>query len=332
MTAVHPLAWWAWAMALAVAAARTPHAAGVAGVLVAVVVVVALRARGGATARLFPGYLVLGAAIVVVRLAFHVLVGLKPPGPVLLDLPTVRAPEWAQGIQLLGPVTTTGLGLAAADGLRLATLVVCFGAAAALADPRRVLRAVPAAMHHLGTAVVVAVSVTPQLATAAAGVRRAQRLRGAPPRGWQAVRATAVPVLADALDRSLALAASMDVRGYARSGSPEGDRRVGLLLAGSLVALGLGAYGLLAGGPAWRGAVLVVLGAGAAVAAGVRAGRRVRRTRYRPDAWGVPEWLVAGAGVVACALLLVPVPSAGATGLALAGGAVAALPALGGAR
>jgi energy-coupling factor transport system permease protein len=30
-----------------------------------------------------------------------------------------------------------------------------------------------------------------------------------------------------------------------------------------------------------------------------RGGRRVRRTRYRPDPWGRPEWLVAGCGLVA---------------------------------
>lgn len=332
MPGIHPLAWWAWALALAFAVTRTPHTWAVGGVLAAVVLVVGLRARGGTTARLFPGYLVLGACIVAVRVAFHVLVGLKPPGPVLLDLPTVTAPDWAAGIQLLGPVTTTGLGAAAASGLRLATLVVCFGAASALADPRRALRALPAAVHHVGTAVVIAVSVTPQLATAAATVRRAQRLRGAPPQGWRAVRATALPVLTDALDRSLALAASMDSRGYARATTPGGDRRVAGLLAASLVALGLGAYGLLGGGPAWQGLVLLGVGGAAAVAAGVLAGRRVHRTRYRPDPWGPAETRVAVAGLGATLALLAPLGTVLGPTLAVAGVGLGALPALGRAR
>lgn len=331
MTGLHPLAWWAWAAALAVAVGRTPHVTAVAAALAAVVVVVAVRARDGATARLFPGYLALGAGIVVVRVLFHVLVGVKPPGPVLLDLPTLTAPDWAAGIQLLGPVTTTGVAVAAGDGLRLAALVVCFGAASALADPRRALRALPPAVHHLGTAVVIAVSVTPQLVVAAAEVRRAQRLRGEVPRGWGAVRATVLPVLTDALDRSLLLAASMDARGYARTDGPRGDRRVSLLLGGALVALGLGAYGLLGTGPAWQGAALVVAGAAAGAGAAHLAGRASRRSRYRPDRWGGPETRVVAAGVLAAAALVAPVPGGPHPLLVGIAAALAAAPALVGA-
>ena len=304
MASLHPVAWWAWAMALAVAAARAPGVGAATAVLLAVVLVVVVCAGRSPTARLFPGYLLLGAGIVVVRVAFHVLVGIKPPGTVVLDLPVVRAPEWAVGVQLLGPVTTTGLATAAAAGLQLATLVICFGAASALADPRRVLRSLPVAMHRLGTAVVIAMSVTPQLVTAAATVRRAQRLRGTPERGWRAIRATALPVLTDALDRSIALAASMDTRGFARTSAGRRDRRSWPLLALSLVALGLGAYGLLAGGSGWRGAVLLGLGAATGAAGAALAGRDARHTRYRPDAWGVAEARTVAAGVLGAAMLV----------------------------
>lgn len=305
MASLHPLAWWAWAMALAVAAARAPGVGAATAVLLALVVVVAVRAGEAPTARLFPGYLLLGAGIVLARLAFHVLVGIKPPGTVVLDLPVVRAPDWAVGVQLLGPVTTTGLATAAAAGLQLATLVICFGAASALADPRRALRSLPAAMHHLGTAVVIAVAVTPQLVTAAATVRRAQRLRGTPERGWRAVRATALPVLTDALDRSIALAASMDTRGFARSVTGRRDRRAGPLLALALVALALGTYGLLGGGPSWQSVLLVGVGVATGATGAVLAGRQVRHTRYRPERWGAAETRTAGAGVAAALVLLV---------------------------
>ena len=304
MTALHPLAWWAWAMALAIAAARAPGVGAVTAVLAAVVVVVGLRAGQAPTARLFPGYLALGAGIVAARVVFHVLVGIKPPGTVVLDLPTLRAPDWAVGVHLLGPVTVEGLATAAAAGLRLATLVVCFGAASALADPRRALRSLPGAMHHMGTAVVIAVSVTPQLVTAAAAVRRAQRLRGTPERGWRALRATALPVFTDALDRSLALAASMDTRGFARSRPGGPDRRTGPLLALALVALGVGGYGLLADDSGWRGAALVGLGVAAGIAGVIVAGRQVQHTRYRPDRWGPAETGVAVGGALAAALVL----------------------------
>lgn len=318
MATLHPVAWWAWAMALAVGVARTPGVGAATAVLLALVVVVAVRAGESPTARLFPGYLLLGAGIVLTRLTFHVLVGIKPPGTVVLDLPVVRAPDWAVGVQLLGPVTTTGLASAAAAGLQLATLVICFGAASALADPRRVLRSLPAALHRVGTAVVIAMSVTPQLVTAAATVRRAQRLRGTPERGWRAVRATALPVLTDALDRSIALAASMDARGFARTETGRPDRRSGPLLGLALVALALGAYGLLADGSGWRGAALLGLGAATGAAGAVLAGRHVRHTRYRPDSWGTAEARTISAGALAAALLLAAPSLAGGVGRSVA--------------
>jgi len=305
VTALHPLAWWAWAMALAVAATRAPGVGVVTAILAAVVLVVVVRAGQAPTARLFPGYLLLGVGIVLTRVTFHVLVGIKPPGPVVVDLPVVHAPDWAVGVQLLGPVTTTGLAGAAAAGLQLATLVICFGAASALADPRRALRALPGAMHHMGTAVVIAVSVTPQLVTAAAAVRRAQRLRGTPERGWRALRATGMPVFTDALDRSLALAASMDTRGFARSRAGVRDRRTGPLLAFALVALAVGGYGVLADGSGWRGGGLLAVGGVAGLSGVLVAGRGVRHTRYRPERWSRAESGAALSGALAAAVVLV---------------------------
>lgn len=326
--ALHPLAWWAWALALAVVATRVDDVRVVALVLVVVVAVVGVRRDDSPWARAFPAYLVLGGCIVVVRLLFHVAVGIKAPGTVVLDLPRVATPSWAVGVELLGPVTTAGLATAAADGFRLAVLVVCFGAANALANPKRALRSLPASLHHLGTAVVIAVSVTPQLVTAAAGVRRAQRLRGATRRPWVPA---SVSVLTDALDRSIALAASMDSRGYARTLPGRSDRRVGPLLMIALLAAAVGTYGLLGGTSAAVSAVLLVTGGVAAAAASVLAGRQVTRSRYRPDAWGTAETSVAVTGVAAALMLLLPRAGLDPALVAITAGAaafLAAFPAL----
>lgn len=302
---MHPLAWWSWALGLAVAATRTTNPVVIGLVLAATVLVVVARREDVPWARAFRGYVLLGVCIVVVRVLFYVVVGIKTPGPVLLDLPRVATPDWAVGVQLLGPVTVTGLLVALYSGLRLATLVICFGAANALANPRRALRSLPAALHQLGTAVVIAVSVTPALVASSASVRRARRLRGHETRGVRAVLRTAVPVLADALDRALALAASMDSRGYARAVPGSSDRRVSALLLVALVAAALGTYGLLDGTtPGWLGVPVLAVGAVTAVVGGVLAGRQVRRTRYRPDVWRAPETVVAACGVLAAALLV----------------------------
>lgn len=310
----HPLAWWAWAVILAAATTRLTDAR-LLGLLLGVVVTVVLLRRGDSPwGRSFDAYLVLGVCIVAVRVVFHVVVGIKTPGTVVLDLPRVALPQWAVGVQLLGPVTAEGLADAATQGLRLAVLVVCVGAANALANPRRALRALPASLHHMGTAVVIAVSVTPQLVHAAGTVRRAQRLRGAAPRGLRAVRATLVPVLTDALDRSLALAASMDSRGYARTLPGRSDRRVSGLLLTALVAAALGVYGLLTGAPTARSLVAGGAAVLATVGASVLAGRQVCRTQYRPDRWQAVDSVLVATGAGAAFAFAAAAQSGGGPG------------------
>ena len=64
------------------------------------------------------------------------------------------------------------------DGLRLAAIVICIGAANSLANPKRLLKSLPPALYEIGTALVIAVTILPQLADSARRVRRAQSLRG----------------------------------------------------------------------------------------------------------------------------------------------------------
>ncbi|GMA89026.1 hypothetical protein GCM10025868_42760 [Angustibacter aerolatus] len=115
-------------------------------------------------------------------------------------------------------------------------------------------------------------------------------------------------MLQDVLDRSLALAAAMDSRGFGRAREVSaGARRLttALSLAG-LVGAALGTYGLLdTTGPAVLGVPTLLVGL-LLVVAGLRAGgRRVQRTVHRPDRWGLVEWLVAGCGLVVAASSLV---------------------------
>jgi energy-coupling factor transport system permease protein len=120
-------------------------------------------------------------------------------------------------------------------------------------------------------------------------------------------REIALPVMTDALDRSLLLAAAMDSRGYGRTADvPRRTRAVtGALLVGGLVAICIGTYGLL-DSTAPRGLGIPMLLGGVAVGWGgvVLSGRRVARSRYRPDPWAAPEWAVAGVGLLVAAVLI----------------------------
>jgi len=108
-------------------------------------------------------------------------------------------------------------------------------------------------------------------------------------------------VLEDALERSLALAAGMDARGYGRA--PGLDRRqravTGALLLLGLCGICVGIYAVLdVTAPRYLARPMLLAGASAAVAGLWSAGRRVQRTRYRPDRWRLPELLVAASGLV----------------------------------
>lgn len=298
---LHPLAWWVWAVGLAVAASSTTSPVALGLLLGAATLVVVSRRGDQPWADSFRVYVWLAVVIVLLRVVFRVLLGGGYAGHVLLDLPTVPLPAWATGITLLGPLTREALLAGLYDGLRLATIVVCIGAANALANPKRLLRSVPAALYEIGTALVVAVTLLPQLADSVRRVRAAQSLRAGETGRVRGLRRLVVPVLEDALDRSLSLAAGMDARGYGRSGDvPVAHRwRTGALLVTGLCGVMVGVYAVL-DRTAPRVLALPMLALGCALALGglVAAGRGVTRSRYRPDPWRWPEVVVAAAGAV----------------------------------
>ena len=304
---LHPGAWWLWALGLATAASHTTNPLPLA-LLVAVAGLVVVRRRGDAPwALAFRMYVWLGVVIVAMRVVFRIVFGGGQGEHILVRLPEIPLPAWAAGIRLFGPVAVEQILGGFYDGLRLATMLICLGAANALANPKRLLKAVPGALYAVGTAVVVALSVAPQLVESVLRVRRARRLRGATGRGMRALRGIALPVLADALDRSLALAAAMDSRGYGRTASVAAGQRTvtGGLVLGGLVGVCAGTYGLLdSAGPGYLGLPMLLAGLAAAVTGMLLAGRRVRRSRYRPDRWHPAELIVAGCGVAAAALTM----------------------------
>ena len=300
---LHPVAWWTWAAGLAVGASCTTNPF-LLGLLLAVVSLTVLTCRSDQPwARSFRLYLWLGLVVVLVRVLFRILLGGDIPGHVLFRLPEIPMPDFAAGISLLGAFTREELLSSVYEGTRLATLLIAVGAANALANPKRLMKSLPPALYELGTAMTVAISVVPQLADSARRVRAAQQLRGGPDgrfRRFRGVRRLLVPVLEDSFERSLALAAGMDARGYGRVGelTPAQRRTTGALMISGLLGVCVGVYAFLDGtAPRVLALPMLALGTATALAGFVLAGRRVRRTRYRPDRWRLPEVLVALAGV-----------------------------------
>ncbi|WP_258016018.1 energy-coupling factor transporter transmembrane protein EcfT [Streptomyces sp. AJS327] len=350
-TALHPGAWWLWALGLATAASRTTNPLVLALLVAVAGYVVAARGSDAPWARSYGAFLKLGLVVLAIRLVFAFFLGSPIPGThVLVTLPEVPLPEWARGVRLGGRVTAEGLLFALYDGLKLATLLICVGAANALANPARLLKALPGALYEAGVAVVVAMTFAPNLVADVRRLRAARRLRGRADRGVRSVLQVGLPVLEGALERSVALAAAMDARGYGRTAAvPRRLRHLtAALLVSGLLAVCAGTYGLLTADAAPLG--LPVLAGGAALALGGLwlGGRRAVRSRYRPERWGARAWLVSASGCAVAALMIwaagafpnalhpptmplaapaLPLPVAAATLLGLLPAVVAPLPA-----
>lgn len=294
-------------MGLAAAATVTTNPLLLLMIIGIAAVTVSLRRSDHPWSRSFRLYLAFGLLIVAIRVLFRVLLGGGYGTVVLLDLPEIPLPAWVAGIRLLGPVTLESVLAGLYDGLRLATIVICVGAANALANPKRLLKSMPPALYEIGTAIVVAVALLPQLADSLRRVRAARQLRGVPGSRIGRLRGIVVPVMEDALERSMSLAAGMDARGYGRAGDLTASQRrtTGALMLTGLVGICVGTYALLdQTAPRWL--VLPGLVGGVALAAGGfwSAGRRVERTRYRPDHWRTEEILVALSGAAVAAGML----------------------------
>jgi len=293
---------------MAAAASRTTNPLLLLLIVSAAAFVVVSRRPLTTWARGFRAYLIFGLVVVAIRTVFHVVLGGGYGETVLVSLPEIVLPEWSAGIRIGGAVSAEGLASAIYDGLRLATLLVCVGAAVTLADPRRLLKSLPGALYEAGLVVVVAVSMAPALIESAVRVRRARHLRGTSTRGLRAFRSIAMPVLDQALGRAVALAAAMDARGYGRVGSlTAAARRTSVvLLLGGLLGLCLAAYGLLdAATPGSVAVPALVVGIAASVTGLIIGSRRMVRSRYRPDRFDPRSALVAACGLAVAAVFFV---------------------------
>ncbi|WP_079077481.1 energy-coupling factor transporter transmembrane component T [Streptomyces sp. Root369] len=305
---LHPGAWWLWSLSLGIAATRTTNPLLLALLITTSAYVVATCRRPTPWSHSYTAFVKLALAVLLVRLLFAITLGSPIPGThVLVTLPELPLPDWAQGIRLGGRVIAESLVFALYDGLKLATLLICVGAANALANPHRLLKSLPGALYELGVAVVVALTFAPHLIADVQRLRSARRLRGRPDTGIRGLLQVGLPVLEGALERSVALAAAMDARGYGRTAEvpPRVRRTTTALTLGGLLGVCAGTYGLLTAEGGTYGIPVLLAGLAAALAGLRLGGRRTPRTRYRPDRWDVRSFLVAGSGAaVAAAMFL----------------------------
>lgn len=303
--ALNPWGWWVWALGIAASAGLITNPLLLLLQIVVMWLVVAARRDSAPWARAFGLYVALAGFIVVLRLVMHVLVGMKTGEAVILTLPHVTLPEWVAGIDILGTVYLDGLVHAGTEGLRLGTIIIAFGAANSLANPKQLVRSLPAALGEVGTAIVIALSLAPQLAESLVRVRRARQLRGDDASGIRGAGRLLLPVLQETLDGALKLAASMDSRGYGRRTLlSSARRRVNTAIAFvGLAGVCIGTYVMLDSTLGIGANIGILLGSCALVLLALKLeGKRSTTTRYARSPWRGPEWLTAVCGVCVLAV------------------------------
>ena len=210
----HPLTWWIWSIGLALAVVRTDNPFIAIGVVGVVALVVKTQSEDAPWAQSFWWSLKFGLWIVAIRTIIAVLIGVPIPGTTLFTLPILPLPNWIAGIRIGGTVTLERLGSSIHEGIIIASVIALLGAATSLTSPHRLLRITPIFIYEIGVSLVIATSVLPQLVASISRIRRAHILRGDDNPKWRKI---ALPLLEDALARSLELAAAMDSRGYGAS-------------------------------------------------------------------------------------------------------------------
>lgn len=301
---LHPATWWLLGLCLAAAASLADSIFMIALVLAFAIVAMLVLREDAPWSRSIRFYLFLGSFVVMMRVLFRIVFNSSNPSdPVAINLVAINF----AGIDFLGAVTWATLQAAVTDGLRLAAIIISIGMANTLANPKRLLKSTPGALYELATAMTVAINLAPQLIESLQRVRRARALRGRS-KGISQLSSIVIPVLEDTIDQSLALAASMDSRGFGRRGHlSKSQVALGRVLSlGGILLILIATYFLLATNATVFAVSLIATGVVALFFTIRLASRRNLRTRFRRQKPRGRDAIVAfvGAAWIVTAVLL----------------------------
>ena len=214
---LHPVTWWILALiavAIAVISNSLTPLLITGGASLASVIL--LEKTWAKSIRL---YAAMATVVFFTRLVFRILFNFGAANQdIALELPLLEIDlGFSQPVHLLGPLSYTAINAAVVDGLRLAVIILAIGVACILAKPSQLLKYTPAAIYELATAVTIAINLAPQLSASIQRAKRAAALRGRSD-GLGMMRSLIIPVLEDAIESSMHLAASMSTRGFGRTG------------------------------------------------------------------------------------------------------------------
>ena len=261
---LHEGAWIAWATAAGAVAVTTTNPFYLLPLMAIAWLVHSVHERPGPASRSFKAFLIFGVLAIATRTALVFLTPLVPGS---------------------APISAGAVVVGLLEGLRLAALLVVFGAYNSVSDPFAVLKLAPRRFHEPALAASLALSIAPRTISSVERVREAQRLRGIDAGRVRALPALAVPVLEAGMEEALTLAESMDARGHGRG--PRSRYRPQPWSAASWVV------------------VLAALAAAAIFVFALSAGRGSLSVSTFPLAWpGASPWMLVAIGMLVAPVLV----------------------------
>lgn len=297
---IAPGAWWILGLSFAICAGFSSSTSTLLAIQIVAVFIVLLAREDAPWSRSLLFYICTAALVVFIRVTFRIIFNFDSPDQVALNLPAIRISFGPLGeIDLIGRVSQPSIAAALRDGLRMSAIILSIGMANSLANPRRLLKSTPAALYGVTSSFVIALNLAPQLIASARRIRLSSQLRNESNRPTKGVMLIS-PILEDSIDRSMALAASMDARGFGRRGNLS-KNQIRFSRAASLVsisAVAIGSYLLLTSVEVWGACASFTLGVAGIYASLKVTGSSTLKTRYSTHSWQFKDSLLVGASAL----------------------------------
>jgi energy-coupling factor transport system permease protein len=277
MTAGTWAAWVVLVMGLALTRTNPFYLAVTLLVTVLVAVLAPVRPGSGGGLKLM---LLTGVSLGLLSMAVAIVNG-GAGSHVIIELPTLDAPDWLGGLRLGGPVTAESLVGAGIRTLVLLTVLIGFAAFSGAVSPHQVVRLAPATLFHASLVVTIGLTLLPSTLEDLRRIREMQALRGHST-GLRSLPGVFVPALLAGLDRSMRLAEAMEARGFVATGQqPRATRLIGIASAPLLLAAAW--LWFYYPDQRWLAAPLALAGIAAIAAWGWSAARQRRTTRLHDE-------------------------------------------------
>lgn len=268
--------------------------------LIALSAIVVYAAYRRASDRALDVLLVVGGAMALLTIPLNLVTG-STGATHLFDLPSLTLPGWLASVTLGGPVTAESLVYAATRAMTVVvvlTLVCSFNVAV---DHFKLLKYTPPGLAQLGIVITISLLLVPETLRRIVSLQEARRVRGHDA-SLRSLPGLLLPILSEALERSVQRAESLDARGFGRLGVPASATETLIAVA----CLGISAISSFSYYyyPSARNAAFcgLALGLAGVVAIGIRQARRSSATRLSHSSMRMADGIVvvfAAAGVLA---------------------------------